>query len=112
MTFYDNTAHARTSSGRMACLDMVDLGPIDKMIADIEALSGTGPNRQSVLSLSTPAFQAWKTGFDAQADLLKNTASAMAQKLTNAQSIYENLVKVLSGMIASMLETDKAFLQP
>ncbi|HEY4073739.1 MAG TPA: IpaD/SipD/SspD family type III secretion system needle tip protein, partial [Herbaspirillum sp.] len=63
------------------------------------------------ITMSASKFQSWRAGFDDQANAIKDTSSVMAKKLVNAQSVYENLIKVLSATIAAMLETCKLCVQ-
>lgn len=84
---------------------VVDLTPVDNMIRDVKAL-GSG-----VVELDNAKFQAWQSGFKAQEENLKNTLQTLTQKYSNANSLYDNLVKVLSSTISSCLETAKSFLQ-
>jgi|MedtruStandDraft_1076414.scaffolds.fasta_scaffold00815_6 invasin D len=84
---------------------VVDLTPVDAMIRDAGAL-GSG-----VVEMDNAKFQAWQAGFKAQEENLKNTLQTLTQKYSNANSLYDNLVKVLSSTISSCLETAKSFLQ-
>ncbi|KVN41174.1 hypothetical protein WJ64_32765 [Burkholderia ubonensis] len=81
----------------------IDMGPINTMIANL-------PSGNSA-TMDNARFQAWKSGFDAQEEKMKNTLQTLTQKYNNANSLYDNLVKVLSNTISALLETDKAFLQ-
>ena len=78
----------------------VDLGPIQEMIKNL-------PNTH----VTATDFQIWKAGFDSMDEKMKNTLQTLTQKYSNAQSMTDNLIKVLSATISSLLETDKAFLQ-
>ncbi|MBV8045294.1 type III secretion system needle tip protein SctA [Pluralibacter sp.] len=84
---------------------VVDLTPVDTMIRDAGAL-GSG-----IVEMDNAKFQAWQSGFKAQEENLKNTLQTLTQKYSNANSLYDNLVKVLSSTISSCLETAKSFLQ-
>ncbi|WP_081572181.1 type III secretion system needle tip protein SctA [Chromobacterium violaceum] len=85
---------------------VVDMTPIDTMIRDVGAL-GSGTE----VELDNSKFQAWQSGFKAQEENLKNTLQTLTQKYSNANSLFDNLVKVLSSTISSCLETAKSFLQ-
>ncbi|MFB0825916.1 type III secretion system needle tip protein SctA [Chromobacterium violaceum] len=85
---------------------VVDMTPIDTMIRDVGAL-GSGTE----VELDNAKFQAWQSGFKAQEENLKNTLQTLTQKYSNANSLFDNLVKVLSSTISSCLETAKSFLQ-
>ncbi|EAW8019892.1 SPI-1 type III secretion system needle tip complex protein SipD [Salmonella enterica] len=85
---------------------LVDTGPLNKMITDLNGI-GSG----SALELDNAKYQAWQSGFKAQEENLKTTLQTLTQKYSNANSLYDNLVKVLSSTISSSLETAKSFLQ-
>jgi hypothetical protein len=94
----------------------LDLKPIQNMVESLEeivknAVAKADAKGTIKVILKTAQFQAWKVGFEAQATEIKNTSTVLAQKMANAQSIYENLIKVLSGTINSIMEMLKAFLQ-
>ncbi|RXZ38342.1 IpaD/SipD/SspD family type III secretion system needle tip protein [Oxalobacteraceae bacterium CAVE-383] len=90
----------------------LDLEPVRKMIDSLETMAGSALGADKiVIKLPMGEFQAWKVGFEAQALEIKNTSTAMAQKMANAQSIYENLIKVLSNTISAIMESLKSFLQ-
>ncbi|MGL4929050.1 MAG: type III secretion system needle tip protein SctA, partial [Plesiomonas sp.] len=79
----------------------IDMTPIDNMIKNLPP-----PGK-----IDNAAFQAWQSGFKAQEENLKNTLQTLTQKYSNANSLFDNLVKVLSSTISSCTETCKSFLQ-
>lgn len=79
----------------------IDMTPIDNMIKNLPP-SG---------EINNAAFQAWQSGFKAQEENLKNTLQTLTQKYSNANSLFDNLVKVLSSTISSCTETCKSFFQ-
>ncbi|AXE31986.1 IpaD/SipD/SspD family type III secretion system needle tip protein [Chromobacterium phragmitis] len=83
---------------------VLDISPIDNMIKALNDLPNGGKD------LDNAKFQSWKAGFDSQEEKMKNTLQTLTQKYSNANSLFDNLVKVLSGTISSCLETAKAFL--
>lgn len=87
---------------------VIDLTPIDSMITEV-AKQGTADANGNV-ELDNAKFQAWQSGFNAQEENLKNTLQTFTQKYSNANSLYDNLVKVLSSTISSCVETAKSFL--
>ncbi|EAX0009458.1 SPI-1 type III secretion system needle tip complex protein SipD, partial [Salmonella enterica] len=87
----------------------VDLTPLQKMVQDIDGLGA--PGKDSKLEMDNAKYQAWQSGFKAQEENLKTTLQTLTQKYSNANSLYDNLVKVLSSTISSSLETAKSFLQ-
>jgi hypothetical protein len=90
----------------------LDFAPVQNMIDGLEALKKQIPlDADGNITMSASKFQSWRAGFDDQANAIKDTSSVMAKKLVNAQSVYENLIKVLSATIAAMLETCKLCVQ-
>ncbi|EGW7510820.1 SPI-1 type III secretion system needle tip complex protein SipD [Salmonella enterica] len=87
----------------------VDLTPLRKMVQDIDGLGKPGDD--SKLEMDNAKYQAWQAGSKAQEEKLKTTLQTLTQKYSNANSLYDNLVKVLSSTISSSLETAKSFLQ-
>jgi invasin D len=105
-------AVVKSANDNTTWLVKLDFSPVKTMIESLEAMKAkTPPDADGKITLSTSSFQAWKVGFDAQAERIKSNSTVMANKLVNAQSIYENLIKVLSSTIAAMMETNKSFLQ-
>lgn len=88
---------------------IVDLTPLNTMRSDLNTLGAAGSDGQ--LELDNAKYQAWQSGFKAQEENLKTTLQTLTQKYSNANSLYDNLVKILSSTISSTLETAKSFLQ-
>lgn len=88
---------------------LVDLAPVQKMVDDLKGL-GT-PGSDSKLEMDNAKYQAWQSGFKAQEENMKTTLQTLTQKYSNANSLYDNLVKVLSSTISSCMEAAKSFLQ-
>jgi hypothetical protein len=94
----------------------LDLAPVKDIVKVLEDMISSGKSttdsaKKVTVTLPTAQFQAWKVGYEAQAQEIKNVATLMAQKMANAQSIYENLIKVLSNTINAIMDTLKGFLQ-
>lgn len=62
-------------------------------------------------TMEAQEISTWEQQFDAQRTVLSNMSNDMAQKLSRANSIFDNVVKVLSSTINSMLEIDKAYMK-
>lgn len=88
---------------------LVDLSPVQKMVEDIDGLGTTGSN--SILELDNAKYQAWQSGFKSQEESMNTTLQILTQKYSNAYSLYDNLVTVLSSTISSCLEAAKSFLE-
>lgn len=84
-----------------------DLTPVKTMITELQDMGGD----KGILELDNAKYQAWQAGFKSQEENLKTTLQTLTQKYSNANSLYDNLVKVLSSTISSCLETAKSFLQ-
>lgn len=96
-------------SGRYVVV--IDTGPVQEMMTALEKLAGGVPEKGKKVEMDNAKFQAWQSGFKAQEENLKNTLQTLTQKYSNANSLYDNLVKVLSSTISSCTETAKSFLQ-
>lgn len=88
---------------------LVDLTPVQKMVDDLNGLERPGDD--SKLEMDNAKYQAWQSGFKAQEENMKTTLQTLTQKYSNANSLYDNLVKVLSSTISSCMEAAKSFLQ-
>jgi hypothetical protein len=93
----------------------LDLEPVKKIITGLEEMitkykAKPDAKGKTTVTMPTAEFQAWKVGYEAQATEIKNIATAMAQKMANAQSIYENLIKILTNTINSIMDMLKNFL--
>ncbi|KVD82935.1 hypothetical protein WI88_16925 [Burkholderia ubonensis] len=94
-------------SGKYAVV--VDMTPINTMMRDLGGLGSA--DKDGNVGLDNAKFQAWQSGFKAQEENLKTTLQTLTQKYSNSNSLYDNLVKVLSSTISSCTETCKSFLQ-
>ncbi|CAG9435502.1 type III secretion system needle tip protein SctA [Providencia alcalifaciens] len=86
-----------------------DLTPLKTMLQELQNIGGYNGN--GTHELDNAKYQAWQAGFKSQEENLKTTLQTLTQKYSNANSLYDNLVKVLSSTISSCLETAKSFLQ-
>lgn len=83
----------------------INMTPIDNMLNSLDKLGGTDE-----VVLDNAKYQAWNAGFSAEDETMKNNLQTLVQKYSNANSIFDNLVKVLSSTISSCTDTDKLFL--
>ena len=81
-----------------------DVAVIENVIASLPAAPAGS------VSMNSARWSAWQTGFDQQKNNLQTGVQTLFQKYASAHALFENLVKVLSGTISNLLETDKAFL--
>ncbi|HAK5293733.1 TPA: IpaD/SipD/SspD family type III secretion system needle tip protein [Salmonella enterica] len=96
----------RTNAGYVV---LIDLAPVRKMLNDLNELGK--PGGDSKLEMDNAKYQAWQSGFKAQEEKMKTTLQTLTQKYSNANSLYDNLVKILSSTINSCMESAKSFLQ-
>ncbi|WP_440029644.1 type III secretion system needle tip protein SctA [Chromobacterium amazonense] len=87
---------------------VIDMGPVSTMITELNKLGK--PDDDGNVELDNAKFQAWQSGFNSQEESLKNTLQTLAQKYSNANSVYDNLVKVLSSTISACLQTCESYL--
>uniref|UniRef100_UPI003526C39E Invasin IpaD n=1 Tax=Shigella flexneri TaxID=623 RepID=UPI003526C39E len=74
----------------------INMTPIDNMLKSLDNLGGNGE-----VVLDNAKYQAWNAGFSAEDETMKNNLQTLVQKYSNANSIFDNLVKVLSSTISS-----------
>ncbi|KAA6043268.1 IpaD/SipD/SspD family type III secretion system needle tip protein [Pantoea sp. Bo_7] len=58
---------------------------------------------------SANKLSAWETGFNSQGDILQNTLQMFTQKMTNANSLYDNLVKIFNSFIEQDFSAAKGY---
>ncbi|MCW2477113.1 MULTISPECIES: IpaD/SipD/SspD family type III secretion system needle tip protein [unclassified Symbiopectobacterium] len=78
----------------------IDISPLENIYNSVEDKS---------MSFNAAQWSAWQTGVDMQKDHIQNSMQTLTQKFANAHSTFDNLVKVLSSTISSLLECDKQF---
>lgn len=61
--------------------------------------------------VSTASYQAWLASFNATGTALQSSMQSFAQRYSQANSTFDNLNKVLSGMITSLANTAKDVLK-
>lgn len=79
----------------------IDLSPIDKLIAD------TKKNKN--VTLNSAQWAAYQSSVDIVKDSVQTSMQSLTQKYSNANSTFDNLVKILSSTISQLLESDKSF---
>lgn len=79
----------------------IDISPIKTMSESFKP--------ESDQKLNAAQWTAWQTGFDQQKSNVQTHLQAIVQKYSGANSVFENLVKILSGTISSLLDADKSF---
>lgn len=61
--------------------------------------------------LNNAVFQAWQTAHSTQKEQVQSTVQVLAEKFGRANSVYDNIVKVLSGITAALEEAEKSALR-
>ncbi|HDL6964066.1 TPA: IpaD/SipD/SspD family type III secretion system needle tip protein [Yersinia enterocolitica] len=84
----------------------VDFTPIKQMIKDVNAL-GT----DATVTMNTAKYQAWLTGFNANAENVKTTCQTVTTKYSSANNLYDSMIKLLTSTITTMTESAKAYLK-
>ena len=57
------------------------------------------------------AYQAWWTGFQGMESQIENMVQTAAEKYSHRNSNFDNLIKIISSTVQSMVDTSKQFLQ-
>jgi len=82
---------------------VMDIGPLQAMRASI-------PQSGGVVTWDTAKYSAWRTGFDAQAEQMKNMLQSFTQKYSNANSYHDNFNKTLSSHLNQFADMLKSML--
>ncbi|AKM30724.1 hypothetical protein AB870_12320 [Pandoraea faecigallinarum] len=83
---------------------VVDLSTIETMINTLPQGDGNGKKR-----MTTQELEIWRTGFTGQESVVKTQVQGLSQRYATANATNENLVKLLSGAILAMSESNKGF---
>ncbi|WP_179949165.1 MULTISPECIES: IpaD/SipD/SspD family type III secretion system needle tip protein [unclassified Burkholderia] len=68
-------------------------------------------NNGGTVDMNPAAYQAWWAGFQGLESQLENAGQTIAEKYSHVNSNFDNLVKVVSSTVQSMIDTDKQYLQ-
>lgn len=88
--------------GNRGYIVRIDTSPLDKIKSSL-------PDNDNPMECNSAQWAAWQSGLDIQKDSIQTGMQTLTQKYSNANSTFDNLVKVLSSTIASLLESDKSF---
>lgn len=101
------------SDGNAGYKVIMDISPLtiikESIINTFIGVPAGNPIMFANTEIDSAQYQAWLAGFDMQADKYQNFMQVMTQKYTTANSVFDNLIKVLSSTITSLLESDKSF---
>ncbi|QJU42330.1 IpaD/SipD/SspD family type III secretion system needle tip protein [Serratia marcescens] len=81
----------------------INLEPLDKLLELT--------NKNTAKWLSPQKFAAFQSGLQIHQEKLQTNMQTLIQKYSTANTTFDNLIKVLSSTIASLLESDRGFLQ-
>lgn len=81
----------------------VDLDPLYGMLGTFNSTSGT-------TEWNTAEFGSWQTGFDGLKEDMQTSLQVMAEGYTQANSQFNEYVKLLIGLVSSLTETEKSYL--
>lgn len=62
-----------------------------------------------ISSISSSMFNEWENSMNTMSSTVESQSQVMSEKLSQANTIYNNLTKVLSSTIEALLETEKEF---
>ncbi|WP_175924295.1 IpaD/SipD/SspD family type III secretion system needle tip protein [Burkholderia latens] len=85
---------------------------LDQMAQAIVQIDSDAPNySDSTATLNPAAYQAWWTGFQGMESQIENMGQTIAEKYSHRNSNFDNLIKIISSTVQSMVDTSKQFLQ-
>lgn len=70
-----------------------------------------GHNADEVVSISSGIFNEWENSMNTMSSTVESQSQVMSEKLSQANTIFNNLTKVLSSTIEALQETQKEFLK-
>jgi len=85
------------------CVSM-DLSPLTSMLDSLPPI-----DYEEFAILFPAEFQAWQGGFNAQQQAMESALQQFTQKYVNANSIHDNVQKIMSSTISSLMDMLKAF---
>ncbi|KQN51817.1 hypothetical protein ASE93_01250 [Serratia sp. Leaf50] len=92
----------------------IDTAPVKKMLESLldkqeidedGKVVNTGNNKE----ITNTQYQAWLAGFNAQEEQIKTTVQSLTGRYSNANSVYDNMIKVLSSTISTLADMAKRF---
>ncbi|MBD5683555.1 IpaD/SipD/SspD family type III secretion system needle tip protein, partial [Citrobacter freundii] len=68
-------------------------------------------NSGEFATISSGMFNEWENSMNTMSSTVESQSQVMSEKLSQANTIFNNLTKVLSSTIEALLETQKEFLK-
>lgn len=102
----DCVALVEFEDGSSGYVVTVDLSPVKQMVSDLSNLT-----QKSSITMNPAKYQAWLTGFNAQAENIKTSCQTVTTKYSSANSLYDSLIKLLTSTISTMTESAKEYLK-
>ena len=65
----------------------------------------------TAVTISSGMFNEWENSMNTMSSTVESQSQVMSEKLSQANTIFNNLTKVLSSTIEALLETQKEFLK-
>ncbi|WP_279051182.1 IpaD/SipD/SspD family type III secretion system needle tip protein [Cedecea davisae] len=97
----------RVGGSYQVCIDTSPLQEIYNSVTYKEV--NVGDIHEKWMECNSAQWAAWQAGLDMQKDNVQTGMQTLTQKYSNANSTFDNLVKVLSSTITSLLDCDKNF---
>jgi invasin D len=88
----------------------IDTKQIDDMINSLGGLTGTKTD-DGKLVISSASYQAWQSGRDAERSNVQSAVQTYVSKFENAQSNFNNLIKLISTTISELADCAKQAMQ-
>lgn len=78
-------------------------------LSSVENLKNSSYNDYNNKKLNSAQWAAYQSSVDIVKDSVQTGMQSLTQKYSNANSTFDNLVKILSSTISQLLESDKSF---
>lgn len=88
------------------CIVVIDTSPVENIL-EATPFSGESDGWKG----STTEFQAWQTGYNAQAENIKTNTQTLTTKFSTANSTYDTIIKLLSSSIQTLFDCCKEALR-
>ncbi|MFS2221669.1 IpaD/SipD/SspD family type III secretion system needle tip protein [Pantoea sp. B65] len=100
------SADSLKSDGSGGYWVQIDLKPLESMIENFDGFKWPG-----LVEMALTEYNAWEVGFNTQADFLNNALQTLTQKLSYANSSFNQRVEILTRFIQQEAEVQKEYLR-